>query len=335
MELNRYALFAFCLATVPAVAQPTLTTSTSVPQPGQEFVLNNGPWVDNSPAGANVTMSFWNLIAGSDRNWYVNDVTGTSGAANPDAEVLTTDGGSDTTYWGVTTGGLEIVGSRTPLEGVINYTDNVLELKLPCTYGTTWTDSYGASFTASGIPATRVGTLTGNADAWGTLVLPVVETPNVLRVHVRKETTDQAAIATIVRRSNIWYFYAETMTFPLLKLSIDTVIISGGNPSVTKTAEWMFGPGGVGFGEIDADQVQFLAYPNPASDVLQLDLGEQGASATVVSFVDAKGAVVREQGVVPSSGMVTLNVQGMAPGAYTVRLIGQGRLLGTHRVVVR
>lgn len=335
MELKPYALFALVVAAAPAVAQPTLTTSTSVPQPGQEFVLNNGPWVDNSPVGANVTMSFWNLIAGSDRNWYVNDVTGTSGAANPDAEVLTTDGGSDTTYWGVTTGGLEIVGSRTPLEGVINYTDNVLELKLPCTYGTTWTDSYGASFTASGIPATRVGTLTGNADAWGTLVLPVVETPNVLRVHVRKETTDQAAIATIVRRSNIWYFYAETMTFPLLKLSIDTVIISGGTPSVTKTAEWMFGPGGTGFGEIDPDKVQFHAYPNPASDVLQLGLGEQGASATAVAFVDAKGAVVREQGIVPAAGIVSLDVRGMAPGIYTVRVMDQGRQLGTHRVVVR
>jgi hypothetical protein len=118
-------------------------------------------------------------------------------------------------------------------------------------------------------------------------------------------------------------------------LSIDTVIISGGNPSVTKTAEWMFGPGGVGFGEIDADQVQFLAYPNPASDMLQLELGEQGASATAVSFVDAKGAVVREQVIMPSTGSVSLDVRGMAPGAYTVRVLGQGRLLGTHRVVVR
>jgi hypothetical protein len=265
----------------------------------------------------------------------VDDVAGTSGAANADAQVLTTDGGSDTTYWGVTAGGLEIVGSRTSLEGVINYTDNVLELKLPCTYGTTWTDSYGASFTAAGVPATRVGSLTGNADAWGTLVLPVVETPNVLRVHVRKQTFD-AGFLPIERRTNIWYFYAETMTFPLLKLTIDTIIVNEGNPSVLpKTAEWMFGPGGVGFGEIDPEQVEFLAYPNPASDVLQLDLGEQGASATAVAFVDAKGAVVREQGVVPASGMVSLNVQGMAPGAYTVRVMGQGRLLGTHRVVVR
>ena len=111
--------------------------------------------------------------------------------------------------------------------------------------------------------------------------------------------------------------------------------INGGAYSVQKGAQWMFGGGNVGI--MDHAAVRFNAYPNPVADLLVLDLAGVESTVTSVTVVDARGAMVLQQGVNAgaANSMLTLDLGGLSAGLYTVNLLGEGRVLGNRRVVVR
>ncbi len=322
-----------------ALAQPTLTTSTNVPiAPSDIDVRTATNYIGDGPTGANVQFHYWNMLTPNtgNRNIYYRaaSVTPTS-ASIPSATLLSTDGGTDTLFWAVTAQGLEQVGVRTNLEGVINFSDASLELKLPCTYGTTWSDPMGASYTVSGIvPVTRVGTVTGTADAYGTLVMPnAVSISDVLRVRVRRDITDNSAVANVHRISNVSYFYTTDEAFPKVTITQDSVQIGTGAWTVAKSAQWRGDAFAVGVEEADALEAAFTAYPNPAADVIQVSFANGANAATRVEVLDAAGRVVRNEAVV--GGRVALATEGLQAGLYSVRAFAGADVLGVRRVAVR
>ncbi|MBK7945120.1 MAG: hypothetical protein IPJ85_07380 [Flavobacteriales bacterium] len=163
--ITRYALALSGFAAAAAsVAQPTLTSS-NVPGPGSEFALfTRDGYQDVGPTGANVSFEYWGMLLPNTGNrpsrWFSASSTPT-GALIPSATLISTDGGSDTLFWAVTSNGLEQVGSRATDEGnnPVSYTDAILELKLPCTFGTTWTDATSATINTQFGPVTRTGTI--------------------------------------------------------------------------------------------------------------------------------------------------------------------------------
>lgn len=321
-----------------ALAQPTLTTATSVPAPGLVVPVHTvDNYVDPGPAGANVGYQYWGMLAPSTgtRNisYLAPSVTSTS-ASIPTATLLSTDGGTDTLFWNVTAQGLEQVGIRSNLEGIISFSDPALELKLPCIYGTTWNDPTGASYTVAGvIPVTRVGTVTGVADAYGTLTMPwEVIYPEVLRVKVRRDVTDNSAATNVTRISNTHYYYVPTQPHPIVKLVEDSVRIGTGGWTVAKSAQWVGNPVGVGMDEPTADDLTFTAYPNPAIDVLNVAFAEGASVATRVEVLDAAGRMVLSEAV--TGGRIALATHGLQAGLYQVRVLAGQRSLGTRRVAV-
>ncbi len=336
MDLRYPLLAATSLLVGAIIAQPTITAANNTPlySAGQEFTVRQSTWTNTGSAGANVTYNFWDLISTSNKQYrfYDADITPT-GVLIPAATFLNTDGGSDTLFYTVTANGLEQVGVSASLEGKVSYTDALLELKYPCTYGTTWSDPTSASYTVSGFPVTRTGTITGNADGYGVLNVSEVSYPSVLRVHTRKATTDASALATINRVSHVWNFYAETTPYPVLKLMLDTVIVNGGAPSVVKSSQWIGGPGGVGMQDISSDDVQFIAFPNPANDAFTLTMNATVPTVATAEVTNAAGQLVMTQRI--SGNQASVNVHGLAPGVYQLRVISSEGVLGTRRLVVQ
>lgn len=335
MDLRYPLLAATSLLAGAIIAQPTINAANNTPlySAGQEFTVRQSTWVDAGAAGANVTYNFWNLISVSNKQYrfYDADITPT-GALIPSATYLNTDGGSDTLFYTVTANGLEQVGVSAALEGKVNFTDAVLELKYPCTYGTTWSDPTAASYTVGGFPVTRTGTITGSADGYGVLNVSEVSYPSVLRVHTRKATTD-ASIATINRVSHVWNFYTETTPYPVLKLMLDSVVVNGGAPTVARTSQWIGGPGGVGMQDISSDDVQFIAYPNPANEAFTLTMNTTAPTMGMAEVTNAAGQLVMTQRI--SGNQASVNVHGLAPGVYQLRVISSEGVLGTRRLVVQ
>jgi len=319
------------------IAQPTIDLSNNMPINGQEFVLRtSADWLWQGPDGADVDFNFWELDATGNRNYRVYDaaVSSTAATSIPSANMLSTDGGSDTLFWNYAADGLYQVGSRSPLEGLMNFSDPQLEIKYPCTFGTNWSDNVAASYTSQLGPATRSGTITGVADAWGTFEISEQSLPSVLRVRVHKDITDISALANLHRTSDTWYFFSENYPWPVLKLIIENVSLSGGAPSTTKTAQWMFGPGGVSVGEVDPDSFTFTPYPNPTSGRVDLNIGTSKLRA--IEVLTTTGQVVKQESAT-NGGSLTgiLDVSGLASGVYQVRLTQADGRQGTQRIVVK
>lgn len=327
------ALFPAALA-----AQPTLTPANNVPAAGSEYNVNVGSWDFPGPAAANTLYGFWNL-ASTDNRWIyylAPSVTSTS-AQVPGVQLLSTDGGSDTLFWSVTANGLEILADKGGL-GLIRYTDAPLEIKYPCSFGTTWTDALSAAYVVQGLNVQRTGTVTGNADGWGTLQLPRQQLNNVLRVKVRKQITDASPFVTISRRSETHYFFVDTVPHPVLRLQLDTAVVGNGAPAVTREALWMYGAGAVGLGELSADDVLFTAYPNPAQGPVDLRFADAAHGARTLEVVDATGRLARSLALPQQSTpnlTGALHTGGLAPGVYLLRLVGERGVLGTQRLVVQ
>jgi hypothetical protein len=319
-----------------ALAQPTIDATNNVPAPGSSYPTNHGPWVFEGWTGANVTWGYWMLPSNGARTFYYPATSSSSTSAQvPTANLLFTDGGSDTLFLRHTSQGREIVGEKTGL-GLVVYTDPIMEIRYPCTFGTTWTDPLQASYTVSGVPVSRVGTVTGIADGYGLLELPAIDIPNVLRIKVRKVIDDNSAFINAHRVSETYYYFSADVPHPVLRLQLDSVTLGGGAPATQREAHWMYGTA-VGVQGLDAGDVRFTPYPNPANGPVSILLGALAGQVRHVELIDATGRVVLRKDLPAPQGDAVqgaFTVSGLRAGLYHVRLGGAQGILGTQRLVV-
>ncbi|HEX9951670.1 MAG TPA: T9SS type A sorting domain-containing protein [Rubricoccaceae bacterium] len=74
--------------------------------------------------------------------------------------------------------------------------------------------------------------------------------------------------------------------------------------------------------------------PNPARGTATVHVG--GVSGeTTLRLVDVRGRVVREMGVAAGASATVLDLAGLAPGVYGVRVEGGGGVATVRLVVVR
>ena len=342
MQLHNALVLASLTLAGPLLAQATLDLPDDGLAPmGAPYAVTSyttsvpAEFVPPGDAGAEVLYGYWMVPTTGNYDRFLDDpsVTPTS-ASFSGVTVLSTNGGQDTSFYKVDANGIELLGIRGSLEGVVPYTDGALELKFPCTFGTTWTDVFSTTYTVSSIPVNRAGTITGVADGYGTIQLPAQVLEDVLRVKVRKVQVDQSVLINAYRTFDTYYFFQPGIRYPVMKASQDTVILGAGSPAVTYTAEWLYGPGQVGIQDVDASQVVFTPYPNPTNGALDLRLGD--AEVRSIEVFDAAGHVVRTRSLRAgdaSNGAMDLN--GLAAGIYQVRVTQADGRRGTQRVVLQ
>lgn len=311
-----------------ATAQVSLSVANHVPVVGQTVGVSRGDSIIAfGPSGANVPFFYWDLFldAPDPRLRFYPPATSTM----PAAILASTDGGSDTTFWNLAAGGLEVVGVRGSLEGVVTYTDRVLELKLPLQFGETWSDAGAASYTVSGFPVTRLVSFTGAADAFGVLTLSDTQTVPVLRVSTRRQINDNNILLNLERISRTTSFYSATSAHPVLRLSIDSARAGSGGWTVDRVVEVIGDPITVGLDEYAAAEARFTAFPNPAHGNFTVQLN---GPADLVQLIDAKGAIVRSLNA--TSDRLVIDLQGVGSGTYLVRAYRNGAAVETRPLVV-
>lgn len=341
MKLRQPLLFSALFITGFALAQPTLDQSTNglIPVVGgyglTSFTSNNAAeFYGPGPAGADVSYGFWTLPDNGGYDRFLEDPSLSSNSSTyPTATVLSTNGGSDTLAYKVDANGIELVGLSTSLEGNVAFSNGAMELVFPCTFGTTWSDPYALSYSAGGFPITRAGVVTGVADGYGDIALPNMMIPEVLRVKVRKVQTDNTPLGLVYRSFTTHYYYDVSTRYPVMKTSLDSVIVGGGTPAATFTAEWQFGAG-TGIGDIAADEVVFNPYPNPTNGQVDLGIGEQELRSVEVFTATGQlvtGEVKRMSGLLSS----VVDLSALPAGMYQLRVTNNEGLSGTRRVMVR
>ncbi|MBK8614401.1 MAG: T9SS type A sorting domain-containing protein [Flavobacteriales bacterium] len=92
--------------------------------------------------------------------------------------------------------------------------------------------------------------------------------------------------------------------------------------------EWLYGPGDPGLVDLSADEVTFVAYPNPAAELITLPVTVKGMARCDV--YDAAGRVVLSRQLSTSSTTHQLPVNGLPAGLYTARITDQEGLYTTR-----
>lgn len=323
-----YALSISAMAPLGLSAQ-TLTQA-DMPVPGDQFVINYGPYVASS-GGSNMTWDFSTLVADSSETIQFVDPAGTPNAASfPGATVAQY---LDNSYTYFQTSGTDMLLLGVDADGIIvPYQDPEQWLQVPCSFGTSWSDNLAASFSSAGFPVNRAGTVTGNADGFGSVVMPFGTVNNVLRVRLVEDYTDQTII-TIDYDFITDFFYKPGLHVPLVQVgdyTINSIIIT--NSQRTQWAD----QSAVGMAEALAQDIGIDVFPNPASERIEVVYGASGR--LTLELIDATGQVVKAQELGQRSPGVhrdVIDVSAQPSGLYVLRIRNEAGETGTRRLILR
>lgn len=315
-----YGLLAF--ATVDA--QPTIHL-TDAPAPGFTAPFNE---VFGLPAMSSGPDRVWNFSAAAvtnTRQLQTSQPSSAPGSLNfPGATVVTfADNVQPYSFLRVAGGQLLTLGVMTMAPQV--YSNPLVTMVFPCTYNTSWTDSYA-------FPGEQ-GTRSYVADGYGTLIAPVGEITDVLKV--RSEYT---GLDTMIQGTSY------------IGLTVQDVFWRSGTPWPVATSFWnrLFVGGqlveevrgGSVIAELPASVGSVLGgnggvrvWPNPSTGLVSIMLDHSGPWS--VTCIDAIGREVLAVGPQFLSGQgLDVDLGALASGRYVLRLEGEHGAI-RHAVVQR
>lgn len=188
-----------------------------------------------------------------------------------------------------------------------------------CTFNTTWADDFAADFEIAGFPIVRTGTVTGTADAYGTLILPSGTFTDVLRATYVEDHTDAGFVTITAHREYTHYMKAGTH-YPLAHIySFSTTVM--GNTTVITGAQWM-DAGSTGLLAAAAPSAEVEVYPVPASDVLFVRCPGEVGSITL-SDMQGRTVALRSPIGVDEAGRIVMDTRALPGGTYLLRVVSE------------
>lgn len=329
--LTLFTTVAFAIGTH---AQPTLTFATNAPAVGTQYTLNYGNYVGPGNAGAMQSWDLSGLLSDStDALEMVAPSSTTNGSAFPTATVAELSS-PVTTYYQVDANGIHFAGSDDGTSLIVN-APMPKYVAFPCTMGSTWSTPHSAEFEYDGEDVFRSGTVSGEADGYGTLTMPWGTVPNVLRIHLMNVMQDSLALFTMDYTYESYLYYVAGQSYPIAELVTATIDMGFGQPQVVQFSRWT-GELTMGMDAPSLTDGIVRAYPNPTTDGVNIVVTDDFAANPAVTVLDAVGCAVHQQGLVVTSGNTApLDLSGLTPGTYTLVIVDRKGLRATAQVVLR
>lgn len=335
MKKHSAILFAN-LCTLAMHAQPTITNSVC-PAVGDEFLNHFTDAALATPAtGANVS---WDYSAA------VFDQSTTGQYVAPDAgapagtTVMDVGTSGISVYYQTSAAAFSVLGSGGSFL-TMDCSDPQANLLFPLTMGSTGNDAFSCSGTTFGFGFTRAGSTQFNAVGYGTLTLPYGTFSNVLLVAIHQTYTDDMASTALndVEYTTDGYFFLKPgVKSVLLASSTITQVAEDGQTNSAEQSQ-MLDESAVGVQEALAQQIGMELWPNPAQGSVEVVCGVMAAGAMQLAILDGNGRTVLDRSgqlTAPGIRKETLDLAGLAPGVYLVRVAdGQGAV-GMKRLVVQ
>ncbi len=350
MKKNYFLLICLFTISLFAVAQPTLTQANFIGSIGDStlyYAADTNTTTVDPTIGANVIFDYDSIISlNLTQTNYILDPTGTPGASDfPSADFAEKASSSNTNYVysKIFTDSLANIGFIADITGfgevTATYDDPEVIMKFPFNYGDSYTNAYSGTFSTlfnGFIPVTTngAGSVTVEADAWGTLLLPnAVMIDSVIRVkRVEQVITDAIIIPPP---------FSQTID----PLTIDATVISYYKPSESKAAIMSFIEGAysqngsvvasnktiisqyplvIGVKEYElANEVKL--YPNPsANGTTTLSFKLKNASTVSIQLLNNLGQLVENvySGKLPSgTNRYDISTAQFSRGVYFVNIL--------------
>lgn len=299
---------------------PVLDFANTGTLPGESYVYHACAWQSPGSSGIGQTWDFSTFTTDSLINISFVDPAGTPEAASfPTATIAADNGGDAYAYSEFVASGGSFLGMTLPGEAPIVYSDPMLQAYYPSTYMTSWTDDYAASFSVAGFAVVRSGTISAEADAYGTLILPYGNLTDVLRVTYVDDYDDVSLITVSSHREYTYYLQAGTH-YPIAEIfSYATTVL--GNTTTITGSHWL-DIGSVGVAPLPVPSASLMVTADPSTDAIHVDMQLETGPA-VLDLIGTTGAVLehRALGALPSGHRTErFATGGIAGGLYLVRL---------------
>ena len=320
---------------VASVAQPILTATGVSPVVGENFThFVSASYYSPGSAGANQT---WDLtsISGSSTG-VVNVVTPGStanGASFPNANAAFSYPSGSVSYYKTSATALQNYGAFT--SGVVMaYTNPEDILHFPFNYTNTYNDGWSAQFNSGGYDYYRVGTTSVTADGYGTLTTPIGIYTNVMRVHINEEYEDSAYIGGpyYIDYSNdeyIWYKEGTHIQIAWVYTFISSI---SGTINVGAYLSANYGM---------EDMANLISssnlYPNPASDIVNIDFTLTENRKSDIRIFNALGQQVKISETIEGIQGVNnfqLNMADMPEGIYYAQILVEDKVAANKRFII-
>lgn len=310
----------FAIPGTPALAQPVLDAGALSYLPGETFIEQICPWVDEGPAGAGQVWDFSSLspTASFSSNWIAP--LATMQADYPTATVAY----NAQSFFGIYEASGTAFRYLGHSEG-ITLTSSILldpadEIRYPFAFGDSYTDTFsGWSFFPDGNgqqdSSVVSGTLFVAADAHGELVLPWGVVPEVIRLHKVRITPSASGTVTETE----YRFYEPGMHHPWLRTFRRT---NSNSTTVTQSARYVV-PLGSSIRMEEGTRAPWIA-PNPTAGIFTVR-AEGIAPGTQINVFDMRGRTVLAM-TASMNGTVQLDASRLEDGLYTLSFNAEGLL---------
>lgn len=320
-----FTLLAALALSIGVHAQPTLTFATNAPVIGSQYTLNYGNYVASGDGGA---MQNWDLSAltidSTDVLQMVAPSSTPNGSQFPGATAAELSS-AVITYYQVNANGIHFAGSDDGTSVIVN-TPMPKYLAFPCTMGSSWSFPHEAEFEYDGDPVFRSGTVSGEADGYGTLTMPWGTVTNVLRIHLVNEMQDSLSLFTMDYTYDSYLYYVAGQAHPIAELVNATIDFGFGAPEVVQFSRWT-GEITTGITAPLSEGNELTIYPNPATDVVNVVMPEDLGMSASATVTDAAGRTVHQERIVLTGGrIVQLALQHLVRGLYVLAIMdGKGQ----------
>lgn len=310
MLMHRRATLLACLATTAVAAQPVVTAADA-PAPGFAWTVLELANLPPLAAGANAT---WNLsgatITGT-RQLQLAQPSSAPGASNfPNATVVANaDGGPPYNFLQASSSELRTLGVMSTAPNI--YTDPLITMVFPCSLGTSWTDTYSN--------AAEQGTRSYVADGYGTLIGPNGTLTNLLRVHSEYNTLDTVVDGILYQAVMVEdAFWRSGTRWPVATSFWFRTFADGIIVQEQRVGSMLEIVSSLSENGILCNIAR--AWPNPARDNIQVELGVDGWHE--VSWLDASGRTIAAENCFLNPGAPTmLPLPSAARGVFWLRLV--------------
>ncbi|MFK7906577.1 MAG: T9SS type A sorting domain-containing protein [Chitinophagales bacterium] len=228
------------------------------------------------------------------------------------------------------------VGFSTESGTVINYNNPLTAFTFPFQFGDMVEDDFSVNFEIGASTVTEAGTLTIEADAYGTVLLPNEEIDNLLRIKTTRnyyQAFEDNVLDTIFYEEERLAWYAADKIYPVL--SVTTEMVST-NPSPQTRIYFT--------GDVETSIEEYLptasieAYPNPSSGAFQVKYDLLQSTDVQLNVYNNMGQLIQNAGggrQSAGSQTTAIDLTGQAQGIYFVEMILNETERIVHKLMVR
>jgi hypothetical protein len=339
--MNKIALFAL-LISGSLLSQPTLTSNDMITA---GYTYNSSDISNASSAsvdltGPNAVWDYSNLIAGfSTTNQYLSPA-GKPGSSNfPDANLCTQSSTS-----GSSPGYGYIINSNTAFSfdggynntaagaTVSQYAPNMDLYRFPFTLNSTFTQPLGGTTSSGSFTYYREGSQTVTCDGFGTLTTALGTFQNVLRIKTIQIYTDSLNSNGIIDVNNyniVNYSWASAESKGIPLLSIVSFTLDNTPPTLFGS---LSATPALAINEIPS--LQFSLFPNPASEIVNIQLPENIKGDFQAEIYTITGSLVQSNsGNSKNTSLFQFSTSTLLAGTYFVRL-KNAKISGIKKLII-